>query len=63
LPTLPDVIDFVEEASNGRLIAPRALRAAAVEAEEEAEQLEHVYDAVLNFMQLYKAYSTLLNDE
>lgn len=63
LPTLPDLIDFVEEATNGRLIAPISLRAAAVEAEEEAEQLEHVYDAVLNFMQLYKAYSTLLNDE
>jgi hypothetical protein len=63
LPTLPDLIDFVEEATGGRLSAPRSLRAAAAEAEEEAEQLEHVYDAVLNFMQLYKAYSTLLSDD
>jgi hypothetical protein len=63
LPTLPDLLDFVEEASNGRLVASAELYAKAAEAEEEAMELEQVYDVVLNFMQLYKAYNTLLSDE
>ena len=62
MPTLPDLLDFIEEATNGRLVASAELYAKAAEAEEEAMELEQVYDVVLNFMQLYKAYNTLLSD-
>lgn len=62
LPTLPELLRFVEQHTDGRLKVPAVLVSAAADCESEAAMLEASYDQCLEYMRLWKAYDTLLDD-
>lgn len=62
LPTLPQLLDFLEAATGGRAAAGPDIRARAVAAEAEAAALEDAYDATLRYAGLWRAYDGLVAD-
>lgn len=63
LPTLPELLTFVSTHTNGRVPLTSELMNAATLAEEDAAMLETAYDQTLQYMRLWQAYNTMLDDE
>ena len=62
LPTLPELLTFVTENTQGRLPISSEFMQAATIAEEDASMLESAYDQTLQYMRLWQAYNTMLDD-
>jgi hypothetical protein len=62
LPTLPELLSFIERGTGGRLAPSPAFRAEAEKAEADAADLESAYDQTLQYMRLWQAYKQYLED-
>ena len=62
LPSIPELLAFVAEATRGRLAPSPALAALADAAEAEAVQLERAYDAAMDYGRLAVSFEQLLDE-
>lgn len=62
LPTLPELIQFLGEHTDGRFPLTPALLDRADTLEQQAVALESAYDATLKYMQLWQSYNELVED-
>lgn len=57
IPTMPELLEFLQAQTGGRLAVSDAMRKEAVLLEEEALVLTAAYDQVLEYMELWKAHA------
>lgn len=63
LPSLPELLSFVATNSDGRVVVTPAAAAAAAAMEEQAVELEHAYSVTLDYMELWRRFQDMVDDD